>query len=139
MMTDIFSKKKRSEIMSKIGSKDTNPEKKLRSALWNLGLRYRKHYKVEGVEVDIAFPKQKIAIFVDGCFWHGCEECKSIPENNREFWKDKIERNQERDEKQTEKLESEGWKVIRVWEHEISDELGKTVEKIESEVNRVSS
>lgn len=116
---DIFSPKKRSEIMSKVRSKDTSPELKLRKALWSAGLRYRKHYGPH--HIDIAFPGKKVAVFVDGCFWHGCPIHGTIPESNKDYWVPKLERNKKRDLERTAALEAEGWTVIRAWEHELKD------------------
>lgn len=116
-MTDIFDPEKRSEIMSKVKGKDTAPELMLRRALWEAGLRYRKHYGPH--RIDIAFPCKKVAIFVDGCFWHGCPLHASTPKTNADYWIPKLEMNKRRDRETTAALEDEGWIVIRVWEHEL--------------------
>lgn len=122
-MVDVFDKEKRSEVMSRVKSKNTKPELILRSALYRAGLRgYRVKTKLPG-SPDVAFTKRKLAIFVDGCFWHGCPECYSVPETNKEFWKNKLVENQERDAKVTNNLEKMGWKVIRLWEHQIEKDL----------------
>ncbi|TFG82701.1 MAG: very short patch repair endonuclease [Erysipelotrichales bacterium] len=104
-------------MMSKVKGKDTAPELKLRKALWAAGLRYRKNYGPH--RIDIAFPGRKIAVFVDGCFWHGCPMHGTIPETNKEYWIPKLERNKQRDQERTAALKAEGWIVIRVWEHEV--------------------
>lgn len=116
---DIVTPDKRSEMMSKVKGKDTTPELKLRKALWSAGLRYRKHYGPR--KIDIAFPGSKVAVFVDGCFWHGCPMHATIPETNKDYWGPKLERNKQRDRENTTALEAEGWAVIRVWEHELKD------------------
>ena len=80
---------------------------------------WRRHYKkLRGVP-DFVFPKYKIAVFVDGCFWHGCEKHRPLPRTNSAFWKEKISRNKERDKETTKTLKSKGWKVIRIWEHNL--------------------
>ncbi|EIF00983.1 very short patch repair endonuclease [Saccharomonospora glauca] len=101
--------------------RDTTTELRIRRLLWRNGHRYRKHYRaLPGLrrEVDIAFPGKKVAVFVDGCFWHGCTEHKSTPKANRKWWLDKIEENRRRDRDTDERLKKLGWTVLRVWEHE---------------------
>ena len=102
-MADVFSKKKRSEIMSRIRGKGTKPELAVRILLRSMGLRYRLHYKVGGRSIDVAFPSKKVAVFVDGCFWHGCPRHCKLPKTNKEYWLPKIRRNKERD-KETEEM-----------------------------------
>ena len=101
--------------MSAIHSKDTKPEIILRKALWKEGLRYRISFGKQ--KIDVAFPKRKVAVFVDGCFWHGCPIHSHLPKSNQEYWIPKLERNRNRDNVNTEKLQNEGWKVIRFCEH----------------------
>ncbi len=105
--------------MSRIRSTDTGPEIALRRALWSKGLRYRKYYGPE--KIDIAFPSRKLAIFVDGCFWHGCPEHSHLPKSNEAYWLPKLKRNIERDRAKEARLKAEGWTVIRVWEHSVND------------------
>lgn len=108
----------RSEIMSRIRRRDTSPERALRSALWELGLRYRVDLSVEGVHVDVAFPLAKAAVFVDGCFWHSCPEHGTKPRSNKAYWLEKLRRNMERDQAQERLLREAGWHVLRFWEHQ---------------------
>jgi DNA mismatch endonuclease (patch repair protein) len=116
--------------MSQIRGKNTRPEVKLRKLLWSAGIRgYRIHYNLTG-KPDIVFTKKKIAIFIDGCFWHKCPVCFQEPETRKEFWMKKIQSNIERDKKVNERLKSDGWMVIRIWEHEIKKEPEKAVNKI---------
>ncbi len=107
--------------MSQQRSHDTNVEVTLRSALHHMGLRYRVHRrplpKVRR-EADIVFGPAKVAVFVDGCFWHGCPIHATWPKNNNQFWRDKIEGNQRRDRDTDRKLSDAGWLAVRVWEHE---------------------
>ncbi len=113
--------------MSRIRARDTTPEKKLRRMLWQNGIRgYRIHYDLIG-KPDIVFVKKKIAVFIDGCYWHKCPVCFREPDTRKEFWMKKIESNVRRDEKVNEELKKEGWTVIRIWEHEIRKEPEKVI------------
>jgi|SRR3990172_7567305 len=100
-MTDIFSKKKRSDIMSKIGSKDAKIEIIFRKAIWKKGFRYGKNSSKYFGKPDLVLPKYKSVIFIDSCFWHGCKKHGSMPRARRKFWEAKIERNQQRDKEVT--------------------------------------
>ena len=117
--------KERSKLMSKIRGKDTKPELSLRKALWAKGIRYRKNYKKLEGNPDIYISKAKLAIFIDGEFWHGYnwEEKKQKIKSNREYWIPKIERNMVRDQENAQKLEYAGITVLRFWEHEIKKDL----------------
>lgn len=132
-MTDIFSKEKRSLIMSSIRSKETKPEVKLRKRLWAEGLKYRKNYNLPG-KPDVAFVKKKIVVFVDGCFWHKCPKCYKKPKSNKKYWASKIKYNVEKDKKINKELEEKGWKVLRFWEHDINKNIDDCVKKIVDEV-----
>lgn len=111
----------RSENMARVKSKNTKPEIFLRKLLWHKGFRYRLNYKDLPGSPDLYIPKYRVAIFVNGCFWHMHENCRysSIPKSNYEFWKNKLEGNVERDKKNYAQLESMGIKVIVVWGCEI--------------------
>lgn len=101
--------------------RDTRPELSLRSELHRRGLRYRVDQKpLEGLrcKADIVFRRQKVAVFVDGCFWHGCPEHGTSPKTNASYWSAKIARNMERDRQNDAELGDAGWSVVRVWEHE---------------------
>ena len=130
-MVDRISKEKRSKIMSAIRSENTMPEVTLRKALWAEGLRFRIHYCQE--KIDIAFPAKKLAIFVDGCFWHGCPIHSHLPKSRENYWHPKLKKNIERDQAKTKRLEAEGWKVLHFWEHELK-EPDKAVGKIKLEL-----
>lgn len=122
-MTDVFSKAKRSEVMSLIRSTNTRPEiafrKLISSLLYPLGYRYRLHYwKLPG-KPDVVFVRKKVAIFVDGSFWHGHRLRKGQTNLSREYWLPKIKRNMLRDKSVNRKLRKMGWKVVRVWEHDV--------------------
>lgn len=104
--------------MSRIRGKDTRPEVVVRSALWQAGHRYRLHARTPHGRPDVVFPKQKVALFLDGCFWHGCPDHYVRPGSREEFWSDKLAANVARDRVQTLALDQEGWRVCRHWEHE---------------------
>ncbi|MTE18107.1 DNA mismatch endonuclease Vsr [Streptomyces sp. TRM43335] len=107
--------------MSRQRSRDTEVELALRRALHASGLRYRVHRRpVKGVrrEADIVFGPARVAVFVDGCFWHGCPQHATWPKNNAEFWRRKIEGNRTRDLDTDARLADAGWAAVRVWEHE---------------------
>jgi DNA mismatch endonuclease (patch repair protein) len=104
--------------------RDTSPELAVRRLLHAAGLRYRVAYPVPGLPrrtIDIAFRRARLAVFVDGCFWHGCPEHGTAPSANPDWWKTKIGTNQQRDAHTTRHLESQGWTVLRLWEHEPPD------------------
>lgn len=121
-MSDIFSKGKRSEIMSKISNKNTKPEILVRKYLFANGFRYRVNDKRFPGKPDILLPKYKTAIFINGCFWHG-HTCKKgqIPSTNTDFWREKVSNNKLRDGKNTELLIQLGWNVITIWQCEINN------------------
>ena len=110
---------------------DTTPELLLRSALHVRGLRFRKDYRIDlptlRVRVDIAFPREHLAIFVDGCFWHRCPVHATDPRRNAAFWKQKLQRNVERDRTIDAALTLAGWRVIRSWEHELPDDVAERI------------
>lgn len=112
-----------SVIMRANVSKDTRPEMRLRSALHRAGARYRVHLAIRvdagrPVSVDVAFVRRRVAVFVDGCFWHACPEHGTMPAANRAYWERKLRRNRERDLETADRLSRAGWLAIRVWEHE---------------------
>lgn len=106
--------------MSRHPRRDTGPELALRRLLHVAGYRYRVAYPVPGFprrSIDLAFTRYRVAVFVDGCFWHGCSEHRQVPASNREWWATKLEENRARDEATTAHLEQLGWTVLRFWEH----------------------
>src|SRR5262245_58811764 len=109
----------RSEQMARIRGRNTTPELLLRRLLWEAGLRYRLHAKTPAGRPDIAFPQSRVAVFIDGCFWHGCPDHYVRPRSSSEFWSRKLAENVRRDATQTRRLEALGWRVCRFWEHEI--------------------
>jgi DNA mismatch endonuclease, patch repair protein len=118
--------------MSRQKSRDTGVEIALRKALHAAGMRYRVHRRpIKGVrrEADIVFTAVKVAVFVDGCFWHGCPEHATWPKTNAEFWQAKIEGNRRRDLDTDARLAEAGWLAVRVWEHEPAEVAASIVEK----------
>ena len=130
-MPDVLTPEQRRRCMSSVRGSNTKPELLLRKALWHKGLRYRLKSELPG-KPDIVLSCYKIVIFVDGCYWHSCPEHGSLPETNKLFWKNKIARNVERDHEVNVLLEQNGWRVIRIWEHEIKQSLEEVIEKIYS-------
>lgn len=119
--------------MARVRQKGTDVELSLRKELHARGLRYRLQVplltKPRRV-ADIVFPRAKLAVFVDGCFWHGCPEHASWPKSNAQFWRDKIETNRARDADTDRRLGASGWRVIRVWAHERPGEAANRIENV---------
>ena len=129
-MSDVFTKQKRSDVMSKIrgkGNKDT--ELVMIQIFKEFHIKgWRRNRPLVG-KPDFTFGKQRVVVFVDGCFWHSCPQHSTMPKNNREFWKKKLGANKIRDKFVTKELKNKGWIVIRVWEHELGNR-GMVVDKI---------
>ena len=161
-MTDRLTPAQRHRVMSRIHSRNTKPELKVRQWLWRHGYRYRLNVKSVPGKPDIVMQRYRTAIFVNGCFWHGhfvvfdtdalrhCEErsnqdmalsvdnskCCKIPQTNREFWVNKIKRNQERDQKNYQVLHDNGWQVIVVWECQLTPKrIEETMIRVELMLN----
>lgn len=118
----------RSKLMSRIKSKGTSPEIALRKALWYSGMRYRVQYGKE--KIDIAFPGKKVAVFVDGCFWHSCPVHGHIPKSNLGYWKPKLERNVQRAEAKDARLAESGWAALHFWEHDVKSDPKKCAAEV---------
>jgi DNA mismatch endonuclease (patch repair protein) len=114
--------------------KDTQPELAIRRVLHRAGLRYRVDVPITGSRrrsIDIAFTRIKLAVFVDGCFWHGCPEHATWPRANAAWWEAKILKNRLRDLETNQRLQGDGWTVLRIWEHEsIEDAAGRIVDQV---------
>ncbi|MEU6528571.1 very short patch repair endonuclease [Streptomyces sp. NPDC046928] len=126
--------------MSRQGSKDTAAELAVRRLLHAAGLRYRVEYPVPGMarrRIDIAFTSVKVAVLIDGCFWHGCPAHATQPKSNAEWWRQKLDRNMARDAETTAHLTAAGWEVLRFWEHEpptdVAVRVAATVERRRAE------
>lgn len=128
-MADVLTKEQRSYNMSRIRGSNTTPEIRVRKMLWASGLRYRLKSRLPG-KPDIVFPTAKLAVFVDGCFWHGCPLHMKWPDRRAKFWRDKIGGNIKRDKQVTAQLEAMGWSVLRLWEHEVKSSNNVTVHRI---------
>lgn len=132
---DIVSKAQRSKNMSAIKCKNTKPELLVRKFLYRNGLRYRINYKITG-KPDIVFIKNKIAIFIHGCFWH-LHNCKysNFPKSNSEFWRNKLIENKKRDSQVERTLENQGWKVYIIWECNLKEKKDITLNKLLGFIN----
>ena len=119
MISDTKVRPEISERMKNQRIADTKPESEIARACFRLGLRYRKNVEISEAKTraDLVFPRHKLVVFVDGCFWHGCPWHYKTPKTRSEWWDAKIDRNKTRDAKKTRKLRRLGWKVVRVWEH----------------------
>jgi DNA mismatch endonuclease, patch repair protein len=116
----------RSRTMASVSSRRTDLEQRLAKEMWRLGLRgWRRGRRTAGAKPDFVFVGARVAVFVDGCFWHGCPACAKRPASNVEYWRPKIARNRARDAQQTRALRAEGWAVIRLWGHEIERDTGE--------------
>lgn len=138
---DVHDKKTRSYNMSRIKSKDTKPEETVRKYLFSQGFRYRKNDKRLPGKPDIVLPKYRTVIFVNGCFWHKHEGCRYFvwPKSNPEFWKEKIERNVERDRNNIAELRAAGWHVLVIWECELKPAVKEeTLQNLCNEIRNVS-
>lgn len=110
--------------------RDTKPEVSLRRALFAAGLRFRVAYPVPGLprrSIDIAFPRQRVAVFVDGCFWHSCPQHGVSPKSSSDWWRSKLHQNTIRDAETNAHLVARGWSVVRVWEHEPIERAASTI------------
>ncbi len=114
-----LSRKKRSKVMASIKGKNTRPEMMIRKILWSRGKRYRLHDRSIAGVPDISSKKRKIAIFIDGCFWHGCNTCYKEPKTNVDYWRNKMLQNKKRRGIVIDKLRKDDWMVLQFWEHEI--------------------
>jgi DNA mismatch endonuclease (patch repair protein) len=129
-MTDVFSKRKRSEVMRAVKGKNTKLEIHFRKALWRRGFRYSTNSKLYFGTPDIVLRKYKAVIFVDSCFWHGCGKHFGLPAVRVRFWREKIEKNKLRDKTVTSFYRKKGWTVFRFWEHDIKRATNRLVDKI---------
>lgn len=122
-----------SQRLARVRQRDTDIEIELRKALYALGLRYRLQVPLLSKPrrvADIVFPGPRVAVFVDGCFWHGCPIHATWPKKNAEFWRAKIEANRARDADTNQRLRDQGWEVVRIWAHESPIEAAQHISKI---------
>lgn len=134
-MADVFSKAKRAQVMAQIrasGNRDT--ELLLVRILRHYGIvGWRRHYPLIG-HPDFVFLRQRVAVFVDGCFWHSCPIHGHCPKSNRDYWEAKLNRNKLRDKSVTKQLVVKGWIAVRIWEHELNDEK-RVISKLQKALN----
>lgn len=116
--------------MQAVARSGTAPEMTLRKTLWRVGIRYRVNFRVLGTKPDIVIPRAKLAVFVDGCFWHGCPVHYVAPVNNKDFWRTRLTQNQTRDARDTLRLQTEGWTVLRFWECEVLRNTATVLQEI---------
>ena len=120
-----------SRVMRANRKVDSRPERLLRSEMWRMGLRFRKYLRValpgRSVVLDAGFERLRLALFVDGCFWHGCPLHGNVPRTNSNYWTAKLERNLARDVAVNRALVAQGWAVLRVWEHDDPSEAAERV------------
>ena len=135
---DVFTKEKRSEVMSRIKGQDTKIEVMVRSRLFNDGFRFRKNDKRYPGKPDVLLSKYRTAIFIHGCFWHGHKGCKyfTVPKTRTDFWLNKIDANRKNDIRNKKKLKSLGWKVLEVWECRIKKDFEAQIGKIKSKLKK---
>jgi DNA mismatch endonuclease (patch repair protein) len=131
----------RRRIMASNRRRDTTPEKRLRSILHHRGFRFRVDHPIRvpdrrPIRPDILFTRTRVAVFIDGCFWHGCPQHWKVPKSNSAYWSAKIEQNRQRDVATNRALAKAGWKVIRIWEHE---QLPLAVSAVESALHESRS
>ena len=133
----------RSRVMRAVPSKNTSSERHLREALARAGIRgYRLHAEAVPGHPDLVFGPARVAIFVDGCFWHGCEECYRAPKTHKDYWRMKVTRNRARDRCITEECKQAGWRVIRLWEHEVmngADAAARRVARVLTRAKRIDA
>ncbi|WP_044640740.1 very short patch repair endonuclease [Risungbinella massiliensis] len=128
-MADNLNKEQRRKNMQAIRS-ISKLEDKITKELWNRGLRFRRNVKDLHGKPDIAIKKYRVVIFIDSCFWHGCEIHGNMPKTNSEYWKKKLQRNKERDAAVNHHYLVAGWHLLRIWEHEIKEDYKGAVDRI---------
>ena len=131
---DPFAPEERRRVMQAVRRCDTEPEMRLRRALWNAGLRYRLNRRIAGTRPDLCFVRARVAVFVDGCFWHGCPEHYSAPVHNSSFWGEKLHKNQARDRRDDRRLAGIDWSVLRYWECEVKEDAGRIVDEVSQRI-----
>ncbi|GED59946.1 very short patch repair endonuclease [Brevibacillus formosus] len=129
-MVDMFTKEQRSKNMRAIRSTGSTLESKVTKELWKRGLRFRKNVRKLMGNPDIAIQKHKIVIFLDSCFWHSCPIHGNVPATNVGYWQKKLKRNIDRDIEVNEYYSKKGWKILRIWEHEVKNDFESALKKI---------
>jgi len=137
-VTDNLTPEQRKRAMSRVRNKDTDLERKVRSALHERGYRFKKHVRSLPGSPDIVFTKQKLAVFIDGDFWHGYR-FPAWEHKVADFWRQKIRKNRARDMKNFRKLRRMGWRVVRVWQHDVNKNFEFCLNRITSHVEGIES
>lgn len=127
---DNLPKETRSRIMASIRGKNTRPEVLVRKLIWAQGNRYRVHDRRVPGTPDISNKRYKVAVFIDGCFWHGCATCYKEPRTNVSFWRAKLRANRQRRIKIKRQLKSSGWNVLEFWEHQVLSNPSQVAKKV---------
>jgi len=130
-MSDNLTKEQRSKTMSRIRSKWTKQEKSLHNRLKGLKIKHKMYPDIEG-HPDIILKKKKVAVFLHGCFWHKCPKCYKEPKTDKKYWLLKIQNNVKRDKRNLKLLRKQGYKVVKLWEHDIKKDSNKVYEKIKN-------
>jgi DNA mismatch endonuclease, patch repair protein len=130
-----------SMIMSRIRAKNTSPELILRKAIRKVGLKaYKLHDKNLPGRPDISFSKIKLALFINGCYWHRCPYCKpGLPKSHISFWREKFKKNKVRDKQKTRKLHNIGWQVMTIWECQIKKDLSKAIARVKKAIHSIKN
>lgn len=130
-MADVFDKEKRSEVMSRVkGRGNRTTEMRMVELFRRHGITgWRRHLNLPG-KPDFAFPTEKVAVFIDGCFWHGCPRCYAAPKSNVEYWEKKLHANRRRDERVARRLRNRGWSVLRIWECRLREDPARAVRRV---------
>lgn len=137
-MPDVLTPKQRSFNMSRIRGSNTSPERAVRAGLRAAGVvGYRIHSSLLG-KPDVVFPKARLVVFIDGCFWHRCPVDYREPSTRQDFWRKKIEGNVARDRQVNRILASKGWKIMRIWEHEVKEQPEKVVRNLIEQISKPS-
>ncbi len=131
-MADKYTKEQRYIMMSSVKSRNNKSTELVFISLLrtNKITGWRRHYPIEGTP-DFVFPKEKIAVFIDGCFWHKCPKCYRRPKSNKAYWDQKVEDNQRRDAAKRRSLRKQGWHVVRIWEHELSGNNRSIIKRLQ--------
>jgi DNA mismatch endonuclease, patch repair protein len=133
---DTVSKEKRSRVMRLVKSQETSLEKKIRSRLWKRGIRYRENKSTLFGKPDLLVASKKVVVFIDSCFWHGCDMHLRMPRSNIDYWVNKINRNKKRDRFVNSHYKKRGWNILRFWEHQIKDNIELSVQRIAEALDR---
>lgn len=136
-MADIYSAAKRSDVMGRVrSSSNASTELRLIEVMKQHGITgWRRHQALVG-KPDFTFRRERVVVFVDGCFWHGCPKCYRAPTSNETYWSAKVARNRARDKRVTDELRREGWRVLRLWEHDLRTRPAAVAKRVRRALGR---